>query len=368
MSSDETGNADQLSIAEKEQPVMSITPQLIKDQEFQIKFRGFDPIEVQDYLETIAEEFFELQEQCKEQLEELEALRKEKENFESYNSSLETDMQFTRKISDELKEGCSQKEEKIQELNNEIEELQLRIADIEEEKAEQEEEVSAAEARIKEAEEAVKAAQVEQESLRSKIGLLQEQNSELKKDEVEFRTTLSTAQRFAEDLKKKSRIQAEKMIADAHAEINRIRQDAQEELDRLPREIDALKRKRGEVKDELKGILETYLETLDVFYPVDEPEQEPQEEESPEQEAVVADEVEEDELFQKVEIREDGSLNQEDLAKIDMALDAPSDGGVQEEETLASLLDGEQEDDEIFNLKDMFRLDLKEEGKGQESS
>ncbi|RUM46731.1 MAG: DivIVA domain-containing protein, partial [Desulfocapsa sp.] len=32
---------------------MTITPQLIKDQEFESKFRGFDPIEVRDYLETI---------------------------------------------------------------------------------------------------------------------------------------------------------------------------------------------------------------------------------------------------------------------------------------------------------------------------
>jgi len=55
---------------------MAITPQLIKDQEFQIKFRGCDPLEVRDYLETIADEFFELQEQCKEQFEELELLRK----------------------------------------------------------------------------------------------------------------------------------------------------------------------------------------------------------------------------------------------------------------------------------------------------
>ena len=44
---------------------MSITPQAIKDQEFQVKFRGYDAIEVKAYLELLAEEFFELHEQIR---------------------------------------------------------------------------------------------------------------------------------------------------------------------------------------------------------------------------------------------------------------------------------------------------------------
>ncbi len=329
---------------------MSITPQLIKDQEFQVKFRGFDSIEVRDYLETIADEFFELQEQYKEQLEELEGLREEKETFENYNSSLETDMQFTRKISEELKDGCSQKEEKIQELTKEIEELQLRIGDIDQEKAEQEEEVSAAEARIEEAEEALKAVTEEKEILNSRVAVLQEQNNDLKKEEVDFKSTLATAQRFAEDLKEKSRIEAAEMVAAVHAEINKIRDDAQAELERLPREIEELKNRRGKVKQELKGILETYLETLDVFYPKEE------EELSTEQEY-------DTELFQKVEIGEDGSLSPEDLEKVEAGLDALSQGATVDEEALASLLGDNREEEGDFHLKEMFSLDLKEEEK-----
>ncbi len=336
---------------------MSITPQLIKDQEFQVKFRGFDPIEVRDYLETIADEFFELQEQYKEQLEELEGLREEKETFESYNSSLETDMQFTRKISEELKDGCSQKEEKIQELTKEIEELQLRIGDIDQEKAEQEEEVSAAEAIIKEAEETLKAVTEEKDILSSKVVVLQEQNEELKKEEVDFKSTLAAAQRFAEDLKEKSRVEAEEMVAAAHGEINKIRDDAQADLERLPREIEELKNKRGKVKQELKGILETYLETLDVFYP--------------EEKKEASTEPEYDtELFQKVEIGEDGSLSPEDLEKVEAGLDALSLGAAVDEEALATLLgdNREEEEGEVFHLKEMFSLDLKEEEKEKGSS
>jgi DivIVA domain-containing protein len=51
-----------------------LTPQAIKDQDFQIKFRGYDSIEVKAYLELLAEDFFELTEQNRLQAEELESL------------------------------------------------------------------------------------------------------------------------------------------------------------------------------------------------------------------------------------------------------------------------------------------------------
>ncbi|MBU0945972.1 MAG: DivIVA domain-containing protein [Proteobacteria bacterium] len=333
---------------------MSITPQLIKDQEFQSKFRGFDPIEVKDYLETIADEFFTLQEQYKEQLAELESLRQEKETFVTYNSSLETDMQFTRKISEELKEGCSQKEEKIQELTKEIEELHLRIADIEQEQEEQEEEVSAAEARIKEAEEALKRVNEEKEDLAWKLALLKEQNDELRKEEVDFRSTLAAAQRFAEDLKAKSRVEAEEMIAAAHAEINTIREDAEAELERLPREIEALVRKRAEVKQELKEILETHLETLDAFYPEKQKKQSSAEDYDTE-------------LFERVEIGEDGLLHPEDMERLEMDLAGAILAGAVDEEALATLLGENREEGDALDLKQSVGLKGKEKNKGKGS-
>ena len=56
-----------------------LTPQAIKDQEFQVKFRGYDSIEVKAYLELLAEDFFELTEQNRTQEEEIESLRAEQE-------------------------------------------------------------------------------------------------------------------------------------------------------------------------------------------------------------------------------------------------------------------------------------------------
>jgi len=316
---------------------MTITPQLIKDQEFESKFRGFDPIEVKDYLETIADEFFELQEKCKEQEEELGLFREARESSEEYNSSLETDMEFTRKISEELKDGCAQKEEKIQELIAEVEELQLRIADMEQENAERDEEASAVEAVRKDGE-------IEAESLRNKIVILQEQNNELKKEEVDFKSTLATAQRFAEDLKERSQVEAIELVEEARAEIERIRDDAQEELDRLPLEIQALENKKETARAEVKALLENYLETIDVFFP------EGSEGTTAESDAM---DFEDDggDLFQKIVLSADGTVSPEDAEGIDTSMD---------EEKLDSLLrdDGgsEQEGDDQ-TLKEMFSLD-----------
>jgi len=319
---------------------MSITPQLIKDQEFEVKFRGFDPIEVKDYLETIADKFFELQELCKEQEEELDTLRDAKDSSEEYSTSLETDMEFTKKISEELKDGCAQKEEKVNELTAEVEELQLRIADMEEDGTEHEEELSAIEAGREELEESLKESMLESERLRNKLELQLEQINDLKKDEVDFKATLASAQRFAEEMREESLVEAEEMVEGAKNEIAKIRDDAQAELDRLPVEISTLEKKKHRVREELKAILENYLETIDVFAP-----------------AAESEAVEDTELFQKIEINEDGSLNPEDLKKMD-------------EKSLGSLPGGESEgetDDDTFNLNDMFSLGAEDEEKKESS-
>jgi len=338
---------------------MALTPQLIKDQEFEQKFRGCDPLEVRDYLEVVANEFFELQEQCAEQLEELETLRDAKEKSEKYTGSLETDMEFTRKVSDELKDSCTQKEEKIKELTKEVEELQLRVADMEQEDTNHDEEISTMEAMIAEVEELLKESEKEKNVLNSKIEILKEQNEELRKDEVDFKSTLASAQRFAEDLKEKSRIEAEEMIAEAHAKIEKIRDDAREELERLPREIEILLKKKGEVRAALKATLEGYLETIDVIYPDDGVT-------SGKQAVTEASETGGGgELFQSIEINEDGSLSPEDVAKLnDGSGQMPLLTGL-DEKVLDSLLKGDDGKviDDDYDLKDVFTLENKEEEK-----
>ncbi len=115
---------------------MAITPQAIKDQEFQSKFRGYDTIEVKAYLELVAEEFFELLERVRLQEEEIAELTQEKGLLTEVNERLEADIETATSRTEEVRRELAEKEESMVELTKEIEELQVAQADFEVERLE----------------------------------------------------------------------------------------------------------------------------------------------------------------------------------------------------------------------------------------
>lgn len=260
---------------------MAITPQAIKDQEFQTKFRGYDTIEVKAYLELVAEEFFELLETIRQQEQKLEELENERQMVKDLNKTLEDDLEAAGRTSSSLRAEIEQKEQREKEFAKELEEMQTALDDFEQERKDYEDEVSEAEGRVSEVNEQLTAAKVEIESLRNKIGMLEEQNRELKQGEVDFKRTIGVAQRFADDLRERSRKEAEEMLRASEEkanealrtvrdEIDRLRRDAYAELSRLPEEIDRLNQQRRQVREELKQSLSKYLEELDCFEAVEE--------------------------------------------------------------------------------------------------
>lgn len=313
---------------------MSTTPQIIKDQEFQIKFRGFDPIEVNAYLDVIADEFFELQERCRLQVDDLQAFHEEREELEQQKASLEAGSVEARKMAEELRQSGLRMEQRIALLSKETAGLQERITGLEQEKKMQAEALTSAEARIHEAEEVLLRERAEKEALGHKIELLEEQQQEAKKDEVDFKSTLAAAQKFCDSLKEKSQQEAEQLLEAARTEIEILRQAAHAELSHLPAEIKALQDKREEVRQILRTTLESYLQNLDII--------------------PAAEDVQDygrgsEELFQKIQILEDGSLASEDLTALNMETAAFSsqDG----ERDLLSVFggdesEGDNEDDE----------------------
>lgn len=280
---------------------MSTTPQIIKDQEFQVKFRGYDPIEVKAYLDVIAEEFFELQERCRLQVDDLQAFHEEREELEQQKVSLEAGSAEARKMAEELRQAGLRMEHKIAVLGKEVEGLQAVIGRMEQEKKAQIEVATNAEVRIRKADEATAQERAAKEALERKIAFMEEQQQAAKKDEVDFRSTLAVAQQFCDSMKEKSRQQAEQLLAAARAEIETLRRTAHAELSRLPGEIQALQEKREEARRVLRVTLESYLQNLDIF-------------------PVVVDEQnsgrENEELFQKIQILEDGTLAPDDLAAL----------------------------------------------------
>lgn len=318
---------------------MAITPQAIKDQEFQSKFRGYDTIEVKAYLELVAEEFFELLEKIRLQDEEIEALTQERNLLKELNDKLGADIETALATTDEVRKESAAKDERQEELVKEIEELQVAQADFEEERKEFEEEVSAAEGRISEIEAELRKSESESETLRSKIGLLDEQVKELKNGEVDFKRTIGAAQQFADSLKQNAREEAEKLqresesnasalLQTAKDEIERLRQDAFTELSRLPAEIEQLYQQRRQVRDDLHQILSGYLDKVESF--------------SDSEDSVKR--YEYDELFQKIELPDGPAVFVEDIV-------SPAVGAVAEETDELDDIDME------LPLPDGMRLD-----------
>ncbi len=252
----------------------------------------------------------------------------EKEIIEQQKNSLEASSAESRKMAEELRQAGLLMEQKLAAQAKELEGFRTWITNLEEEKKRLEMALSGAEARIHEAEEALLQEMAEKETLGRKIELMEEQQREAKKDEVDFRSTLAAAQQFCDSMKEKSEEQAEQLLEAAKAEIEQIREAAQAELARLPREIEALRQKREEARQVLRATLEAYLQNLEIFPVADE--------HSPEREN--------DDLFQKIQILEDGSLNSEDLAALNREPDIVShaDG----ENDLLSVFGGDESSDD----------------------
>jgi BMFP domain-containing protein YqiC len=139
--------------------------------------------------------------------------------------------------------------------------------------------------------------------LKNKLELVEEQNMELKKEGLDFKTTILTAQKFADNLRQTSEEEAERMMQEARDDVEKFRNDAHVELARLPKEIDDLKQKKKEVREELRVTLQSYLSALDAFS-----------NEDSEKDDDLSD------LFQSIQIPDEESVDPDDIDNIEMNL------------------------------------------------
>jgi len=246
-----------------------LTPQAIKDQEFQIKFRGYDSIEVKAYLELLAEDFFELTEQNRVQAEELEALQAEHEALAREKETLAVEVQASQEnaagIQTEIQEGYEHKDREITTLRAEIEALKATVATLETEKAENIAKISSLETTVASGSSSSQKDVAEIEKLRAKVEMLEERNAELKQEGLDFKTAILAAQKFADNLRENAQEDARKMMEEAKTEVTNFRNRAEAELSRLPKEIAALNQRKTQVKEELRLVLQSYLDSLDMF-------------------------------------------------------------------------------------------------------
>jgi DivIVA domain-containing protein len=289
-----------------------LTPQAIKDQDFQIKFRGYDSIEVKAYLELLAEDFFELTEQNRLQAEELESLKTEVEFLQREKESLAAEVRLGRENAENVQgtidEGFRLRDEEIAILKAAMEEAAAARTALEEENLSLRENLRQLQETLDSDSAGSRQDQSEVEKLRGRVALLEEQNAELKQQGLDFKTTILAAQKFADTLRSTSEEEARQIMEKARADVERFRNEANAELERLPREIERLHKERLRVRDELKAMLHSYLEALDVF---------------PDKDAATRDDDLSD-LFESILLPEDESGEStaaEDLGKIKMDLE-----------------------------------------------
>ncbi len=246
-----------------------LTAQAIKDQEFQIKFRGYDAIEVRAYLELLADDYFEVTEQNRVQSEEIESLLEELESLQRDKEALAAEAKESREnakdIQSEIEEGYQHKDQEIEDLQAKVEVLQEEKITAGEESGKNLQKIAELEDKLADDNGENKEDRAEIEKLRARVEVLDLQNKELKQEGLDFKTTILAAQKFADNLRETSQLEADKLMEDALAEVDKFRMEAEEELSRLPKEIEALNRRKIGVRDELRDILQTYLSGLDVF-------------------------------------------------------------------------------------------------------
>ncbi len=273
-----------------------LTPQSIKDQEFQTKFRGYEPIEVKAYLELLAEDFFELTEQNRIQAEEIESLQAEKEALEAGREALAGELRIAQenaeRVQAEIQESCKHKDQEIADLKAQLEGMNKSVVALEEENGAFLEEVATLEEALTSGEGSSKQGEAELAKLRGKIELLEEKNMELKQEGVDFKTTILAAQKFADSLRQSSQEEARKIMDDARAEIEKFRKEAEAEMARLPKEIEELQQRKTKVRKDLEKTLYEYLEAL---------------EDKPRESAAKADDS--SDLFQRIQLPDDSQID-----------------------------------------------------------
>jgi len=252
------------------------TPQVIKDQEFQVKFRGYDPIEVKSYLDEIADEFFALKEQVQVAQEENETLSEKVQKLTVSCAELTTEKEDLEKklsqggnnvaqIEEKVEKGYRYKDEQIAGLTDEKDALLEEKSKLEAQIKEQELTQKALEEDIKQRDEANAKEGLEVTSLRAKVILLEEQLAELKKEGVDFKSTILVAQQFAEELKEKASIEAKSLVAEAKGEATLLHQETELQRQHIQSELTRLGHLHEEVREDLATKLHLVLDSLKIL-------------------------------------------------------------------------------------------------------
>ncbi len=270
-----------------------LKPQAIRDQEFEIKFRGYDPVEVKNYLELLADDFFELSEEARILQDKLDAATGAKERQARTMGTLES-LEGLDDLTSDFDDGAEEREETLEEVQaklvhaksrvetlttenmgylSQIGDLSKQLEIFENDAAEEQKErerlmkqvtlLTQQNAELREQSVKITQESSDMQRLAAEIAQLRDENVRLRGEEDSLKKTLVSAQSFADSMRAEAERDAAGMIDDAKMEVEAINNQLEESVARLSAEIEALEEKKSEVRSELRRILEGYLAALD---------------------------------------------------------------------------------------------------------
>ncbi len=103
----------------------------------------------------------------------------------------------------------------------------------------------------------------ENTKLKDRLAGLEKELAAYQGQEKSFQAAIMAAQNIVDEMKEKSRLEAEKTIVRAREEAAKLQHDANKEVTDLEREVDRLKELRTKVQGEMRHLLQTYLAQLE---------------------------------------------------------------------------------------------------------
>lgn len=204
------------------------------------------------------------------------------------------------------------------------------------------------------------ALQEENKILTAKIEDLSKEVITYHTQEKTFQNAILSAQNIAEEMKEKSRQEAEIMLAKALEDAKQIREEANAETEKLEKEIERLKELRSQVKDDLRQFLQDYIERIDK-----EPEDVAATPAIALSEEPLSTEDDMPDLYEKIDLPDD-LLGASPTAEASDDEQEEADDSISEEDNRVLAMDDEQEDDSsvpdidgdfVFTLEDPLEDD-----------
>jgi len=103
----------------------------------------------------------------------------------------------------------------------------------------------------------------ENRTLKAKVEAMSQEIEVFRQDESSFKNAILSAQKVGDEMKKKSRVEAARLFAQANTEVAQLKDEANKEIAALETRVDQLKGMQVKIMGDLRGVLNSYLEQLD---------------------------------------------------------------------------------------------------------